>query len=100
MGAYVFTGGENNEVAELTMLVDESGNRIFTDANPAKVTLKGRTVTIGVDTFQMDPPRTIYGAAADKPAAADAHAEIPFAYYVSVDTQDVEQTDGTNWVVV
>lgn len=65
-----------------------------------RVALNGSTVVIGATTFQLDGPRTLYGLAANRPAAADAHAAVPWAYYVSVDTQAITQTDGTNWVTV
>src|SRR5690606_20514839 len=62
-----------------------------------KVTLSGRTVSIGGQTYEFDPPRTLYGLAASRPSAAAAHAAVPYVVYVSVDTKAIEQTDGTNW---
>ena len=67
------------------------------DAGAQKVTLSGRTVQIGGVTFEFDPPRTIYGLAASRPTASAAHAVVPFAVYVSVDTKVIEQTDGSSW---
>lgn len=65
-----------------------------------KVSVTGSLVTIGEDTFQMSGGDTLRGLAADKPAAADAHAAIPFCFYLSVDTGTVEVTTGTDWVVI
>lgn len=66
----------------------------------SRTTITGSTVSIGGSDFEVDPPRTIYGTAANQPSASDAHAAIAFAYYVSVDTQVVDQTDGSSWVAV
>lgn len=62
------------------------------------VQLSGRsTVDVGGTDFSTDGS-VIYGLAANRPDADDAHAAIPFAYYKSVDTGALDQTDGTNWV--
>lgn len=70
-------------------------------SNPRKprveATLTGRTVSIGGQTYEFDPPRTLYGLAASRPSAAAAHAVVPFALYVSADTKTIEMTDGTTW---
>ena len=60
--------------------------------------LKGSTVQVGDDTFQVDDGRVVHGLAADRPTAAAMHAVLPFAYYNSADTGVLAQTDGTNWV--
>jgi hypothetical protein len=62
-----------------------------------EVKLKGSTVEIGGVNYDFDPPRTLYGPAASRPSASDAHAAVPYVVYVSVDTKVIEQTDGTNW---
>jgi len=64
---------------------------------PVKATLTGQTVSIGSQTYEFDPPRTLYGLAASRPSAAAAHAVVPFALYVSADTKTIEMTDGTTW---
>lgn len=62
--------------------------------------LKGRTtVEIGGVDFDVEGGN-VFGLAADKPSASDAHAAIPFCYYISADDQTIEQTDGTDWVAV
>jgi len=67
---------------------------------PVGMQIKGSSVTVGGTAFGFDGPRTLYGADADRPAAATAHAVVPFAYYVAVDIPGtVYQTDGTNWQV-
>ena len=73
-----------------------SSSVVFAALN--EVTITGSNVTVGATAFAFDGPRTIYGLAADQPDADAAHAVVPFAYYVSVDTNAVDQTDGTNWV--
>lgn len=57
------------------------------------------SLEIGGVTFQRQD-RVLHGLAADRPTAAAAHAQLPFAYYNAVDTQVITQTDGTNWVTV
>ena len=65
------------------------------------VGLTGSNVDVGGTSFRLGGDgQTLYGASADRPTAAAAHAAVPFAYYVSVDTQAVEQSDGSNWVAV
>lgn len=62
--------------------------------------LSGRTtVEIGGVDFDTQGGN-VFGLAASKPSASDAHAAIPFCYYISADTQAIEQTDGTSWVAV
>ena len=61
-------------------------------------TIKGSSVLIGAVTFPVDG-RVLYGVAADRPAAADAHAALEFAYYWAVDTKALSQTTGAAWVV-
>lgn len=66
-----------------------------------RVTLNGSNVAVGAASVYLGPDgQTFYGLAANRPTAADAHAAVPFAYYVAVDTQAITQTDGTNWVGV
>jgi hypothetical protein len=62
--------------------------------------LSGSNVEIGGVSFVVSGGDTIRGKAADKPAAAAAHAVIPYCFYFSIDTGEVEATDGTNWVVM
>lgn len=64
------------------------------------VQLSGSIVTIGATSFVVSGGDTIRGKAADKPAAAAAHAVIPYCFYFSIDTGEVEATDGANWVVI
>lgn len=64
------------------------------------VSLSSSTVTIGAVTYALSGGDTLRNAAANKPAAADAHAVIPFCYYHSVDTGVIEVTDGASWVVM
>jgi hypothetical protein len=64
------------------------------------VQLSGSNVEIGGVSFAVSGGDTIRGKAADKPAAAAAHAVIPYCFYFSIDTGEVEATDGTNWVVM
>lgn len=72
---------------------------MFTVEDPGSVQVVGSVATVGGATFQMDPPRTLYGTAANRPDAAAAHAVVPFAYYVVVDSPGtVYQTDGGAWL--
>ncbi|MCK9328752.1 MAG: hypothetical protein M0Q94_02630 [Candidatus Cloacimonetes bacterium] len=68
--------------------------------NNNTVQLSGSKVEIGGVTFEVSGGDTIRGKSADKPAATDAHALIPYCFYFAVDTGVVEVTDGTNWVVI
>jgi len=71
--------------------------QLLLQSGDAKVQLSGTTVEIGGTTFECDPPRTIYGLESERPSASAAHAAVPYAYYVAVDTGGVTQTDGSNW---
>ncbi len=73
---------------------------IISGATPAIAELSGSNVTIGTTTYAVSGGDTIRGKSADKPAATDAHALIPYCFYFAVDTGVVEVADGTNWVVV
>jgi len=64
------------------------------------VQLSGSNVEIGGVSFAVSGGDTIRGKAADKPAAAAAHAVIPYCFYFSIDTGEIEATDGANWVVI
>lgn len=65
------------------------------------VQVRGSNATVGGNSVRLAPDgETFRGLAADRPTAADAHAAVPFAYYESVDTGAIDQTDGTNWVAV
>lgn len=68
-------------------------------AGTRRVVVSGSYVLIGAITFPVDG-RVIHGVAADRPAAADAHAALPFAYYNAADTQMLTQTTGAAWVAV
>ena len=70
------------------------------EAPSESVQLSGSNVTIGATSFVVSGGDTIRGKAADKPAAAAAHAVIPYCFYFSIDTGEVEATDGANWVVI
>lgn len=59
--------------------------------------VEGKTVEIGGVQFECDPPRTLYGRASQRPSASAAHAAVPYAYYIAVDTGDVTQTTGSAW---
>jgi hypothetical protein len=72
---------------------------MFTDGS-AKFNLSGSLVTIGAKTYPVSNGDTVRGLAADKPAAADAHAAIPYCYYHNVDSGVIEVTTGTAWVVM
>ena len=67
---------------------------------PAVTQLSGSYVEIGGVSFAVSGGDTLRGKSTDKPAAADAHAAIPFCYYHAIDTGAIEVTDGTNWVVI
>ena len=67
---------------------------------PGVVQVSGSIVAIGATSFVVSGGDTIRGKAADKPAAAAAHAVIPYCFYFSIDTGEVEATDGANWVVI
>ena len=64
------------------------------------VQLSGSNVEIGGVSFAVSGGDTIRGKAADKPAAAAAHAVMPYCFYFSIDTGEIEATDGANWVVI
>lgn len=81
-------------VQQLESIVSRLQNTLSVEG---EVQLKGRTVEIGGVNYEFDPPRTLYGPAASRPSASDAHAAVPYVVYVSVDTKAIEQTDGTNW---
>jgi hypothetical protein len=82
----------------LRNLFDAIRGRYNGEANLVQLT--GSNVEIGGVSFAVSGGDTIRGKSADKPAATDAHALIPYCFYFAVDTGVVEVTDGTNWVVI
>jgi hypothetical protein len=99
LGEVTVTGDVADNIASLEAKIDEL-HAAMTSGGGAKVSLNGSLVTIGAKTYPVSNGDTLRGLAADKPAAADAHAVIPYCYYHSVDTGAIEVTTGSVWVVV
>lgn len=106
-GTADITDRENRKLGEVTVagaadISDRPGRKLgqVTFPEAQEVTLSGQIVEIDSVTYEIDPPRTIYGLAAQRPSASAAHAVIPWAYYVAADTGAVSQTDGTDWMDV
>jgi len=86
-------GDVKTAVAALAALI--SDGRLKTEA-----ALSGSTVEIDGKTYQVTNGYVLRGLSTDKPDAADAHAAIPNCVYWSVDTGDIEVTDGNQWMEV
>ena len=90
---------ENTLLARIKAL-ETKIDAITDGTTPAVTQLSGSYVEIGGVSFAVSGGDTLRGKSTDKPAAADAHAAIPFCYYHAIDTGAIEVTDGTDWVVV
>lgn len=66
------------------------------------VQITGSTVTIGTATYDVDAPRTMYGAYADQPTVAEAQAAlgVTTVIYYSLDTGASYITSAGAWVVM
>lgn len=61
----------------------------------------GSIVSINGTEYRLVNGNTLLGLAANKPSASDAATSVGVGvYYDAVDTQVIEQSDGTNWVVI
>lgn len=73
----------------------------FTKADPGSVQLVRGSVTIAGTRFHVGAwGETLMGNFDDRPAAADAHAALPFCYFLAADTGGLYQTNGTSWRTV
>ena len=67
-----------------------------------RVQVAGSYVAVGGVSVWLSPDgETLVTLAADQPTAANAHAAVPFCYWIAAGSPGtVYRTDGTNWNVV